>query len=113
MSYSEDHLIKLAQDKPQELLKILLNPRSTPVDLTLGIEILANESQNEEMLLLALRRLLSHINAIVREGAVISVGSFYIESKPPQDILDRVKEIAQNDPSLYLKEYAKDLLLQY
>lgn len=113
MTYSEDYLVKLAQKDPENLVKILLNPRSNAVDLTLGIEILANEVQNEEIVLPALRRLLKHINATVREGAVIGVSSFYNLKHPPSDILDRVREIADNDPSLYLKDYAKDVLLKY
>jgi hypothetical protein len=113
MNYSEEHLIALAQTNPQELYKILINPRTPTTALMLGVEILANEVKNEEIVLPVLKRLLNHVNAGVRENAVISVCSFYINNKPPQDILDRVQEIANNDPSFYLKEYAKDVLLKY
>lgn len=113
MNYSEDYLVNLSQQNPQELVKILLNPRCSSDTLMVGVEILANEVKNEEIVLPILKRLLNHVNAGVREGAVISVCSFYIDKKPPVDILARVQEIANNDPSFYLKEYAKDVLLKY
>lgn len=113
MNYSEEHLVRLAHDNPIELVNILLNPRCITPTLILGVEILATEVKNEDLVLPALKRLLNHVNAGVREGAVISVSSFYINNKPPQDILDRVREISNTDPSAYLKEYAKDVLLKY
>lgn len=113
MNYSEEHLLSLAHDNPKELVGILLNPRCATPILILGVEILATEVKGEDFVVPVLKRLLNHINAGVRESAVISVASFYVNSKPPLDILDRVKEISNTDPSIYLKEYAKDILLKY
>lgn len=113
MNYSEDYLIKLVNNKPEELVKLLLNPKCAPKDLMIGVEILANECKNEENILPVLRRLLKHVNANVRESAVIGIISFYVAKSPPQDILDRVAEIANSDPSQYLREYARDSLSKY
>ncbi len=106
MSYSDTQLVNLAKTNPKELIRILTSPHADIRTLTAGVEILGGEVSDEAMVLPVLRQLLKHINAIVREGAAIGVSTFYLEKKPPRDILDRMKAIANSDPSPTLREYA-------
>jgi len=110
MGYSENQLNVLAKNNPKELVRVLMNPNSDVVALTFGAEILGGEVKEEDLVLPVLRKLLKHINAIVREGAMIGVSAFYAENKPPQDILDKLKAISCNDPSPACKDYASSLL---
>ena len=61
-----------------------------------------------------LRQLLKHISAIVREGALIGLSAFYLykehKVKFPQDVLERIKIMAQSDPSPTIKECAKSII---
>src|ERR1700679_3183109 len=99
MSYSEKQLKTLAQSNPKELVRIITSPNVDIHMLTFGAELLGAEVADEEIVLPALRRLLKHINALVREGAMNGVSSFYMERKPPQDVLDRLRVMATTDPS--------------
>ncbi len=113
MSYSENQLTALAQKNPKELVRILTSPHADVRTLTFGAEILGGEVTDEELVLPALRMLLKHINAIVREGAMMGVSSFYMEKLPPQDILERLQAISKSDPSPTLKEFAKQILEEF
>jgi hypothetical protein len=113
MSYTDNQLTALAQKNPKELVRILTSPNADVKTLTSGAEILGGEVADEELVLPTFRMLLKHINAIVREGAMIGVSSFYIEKLPPQDILERLKVISTNDPSPTLKEFAKQILKDF
>lgn len=110
MSYSDAQLTTLAQTNPKELARILVSPNNDTRTLSLGAEILGNEVKDEAIVLPVIRQLLKHVNAIVREGAVIGASSFYITKKPPRDILDKLKAISNGDPSPTLKDYAKSVL---
>src|ERR1035441_9121918 len=109
MSYSDHQLTELAQTNPKELARILLRPSSDTRTLSFGAEILGTEVKEEETVLPVIRQLLKHVNAVVREGAVIGASSFYLESKPPRDILDRLIVISNSDPSPTLREFAKSV----
>src|SRR6185369_2197059 len=113
MNYSDNQLISLAKTNPKELSRILTSPNADIRLLTSGAEILGGEVTDETLVLPVLRQLLKHVNAIVREGACIGVSSFYLEKKPPQDILDRLKVMSTNDPSPTLKDYAKTMLRDF
>jgi hypothetical protein len=113
MSYSEYQLKALAKSNPKELIRIITSPNSDVHALTFGAELLGEEVKDENLVLPALRQLLKHINAIVREGAMLGVSSFYIEKKPPQDILDRLKRISISDPSPSCKDCATSILEEY
>jgi hypothetical protein len=108
MSYSENQLTALAKNNPKELIRIITSPNSDVHALTFGAEILG-EVADEDLVLPALRRLLKHINAVVREGAMIGLSTFYLEKKPPQDVLDRLKKMAADDPSPACKDLAASL----
>lgn len=110
MKYSEDQLVALAKNNIEQLAKTLSDPGTDSVTLTFGVEILGSEIKDEQIVLPILKKLLKHINALVREGAIIGVISFYTDKKPPQEILDRLKYIVNNDPSGALKSFAKDSL---
>ena len=113
MSYSEKQLSGLAQSNPKELARILISPNTDTRTLTFGAEILGGEVADETLVSPVFRFLLKHVNAVVREGALIGVVAFYTTytaGKVPSDILERVRLIANNDPSPVLKEYAKDIL---
>src|SRR5271155_5423544 len=113
MSYSRFQLTALAKTNPKELIRIITSPNSDTHALTFGAEILGEEVKDESLVLPALRRLLKHVNAVVREGAMIGVSSFYMDRQPPQDVLDRLKIISVEDPSPSCKECATALLEEF
>lgn len=112
MNYSDNQLIALAQNNPKELARILTSPNTSTKVLTYGAEILGGEITDETLVLPVFCFLLKHVNAAVREGALIGVSAFYTSQKAPQDIVERVKSIMDNDPSPILKDYAKDIIEQ-
>lgn len=113
MSYSSEQLQALAQNDVSKLIKILNNPNSDIHTLTIGAEILGEEISNEELALPTLKKLLRHINAIVREGAIIGIMALFFDKRLPEDILEMIQNICQNDPSPGLKQYAEDILKDY
>jgi hypothetical protein len=110
MNYTENQLTQLAKTNPKELARILISPNASTHTLTFGAELLGGEVADEALVLPVLRQLIKHVNAIVREGAAIGISSFYMDKKPPADILERLKRMAASDPSPTLKEYAKSML---
>ena len=113
MKYSDTQLIALAKNNPKELVRILTSPNADIRLLTSGVEILGGEVSDELLVVPVLKQLLKHVNAIVREGAAIGASTFYLDKKPHQDILDRMKVIAANDPSPTLREYAKGVVADF
>ncbi len=109
MSYSQNQLKALAQSNPKELARILISPNADTHTLTFGAEVLG-EVPDERIVLPTLRQLLKHVNAVVREGAMMGLSAFYMERKPPQDILDRLRVMSKNDPSPSCKDFADTLL---
>ncbi len=110
MSYSQDQLNSLAKENPKQLARILSSPNVDVCTLTYGAEILGGEISDESLVLPVLRILLKHINAVVREGAIIGVSSFYTDKLPPKDILDKLRSLSKHDPSPTIKEYAQSVL---
>ena len=92
MSYSQNQLKMLAQSNPKELARILISPNADVHTLTFGAEFLG-EVPDERIVLPTLRQLLKHVNAIVREGAMMGLSAFYLEHKPPSDIIDKLRAI--------------------
>jgi hypothetical protein len=78
--------------------------------MALAVEILGEEVKDEKIVLPIVIKLLKHIHVLIRESAIICVMTFYMEKSPPPDIIDRLKIIAQNDPSSDLRDLAKDSL---
>jgi hypothetical protein len=113
MSYTDQQLINMAQNNPKELSRLLTSPNADIKLLTSGAEILGSETSDERIVLPVLRQLLKHVHASVREGAVIGTSSFYLETKPPQDILDRLKAMSSNDPSPTVRDSVKTLLKDF
>lgn len=112
MNYSHNQLKVLVQSNPKELVRVVTSPNADTHLLTLGAELLG-EIADERIVLPAFRQLLKHVHALVREGAMTGLASFYLEKKPPQDILDRLRLMTKNDPSADLKEYADSLLKDF
>jgi hypothetical protein len=110
MRYSENQLNDLVSNDPKELARILISPDVDVRTLTYGVEILGGEVSDEELTCPVFRKLLRHMNASVREGAINGVAAFFSNKKPPRDILDRLKAISISDPSPNNKECAKTLL---
>lgn len=110
MKYNENQLIDLARNNPKELARILVSPDVDTKLLATGVEILAGENPDEDIILPVFRKLLKHMNAIVREGALLGIAAFCSTKKPPRDILDRLNVIASNDPLLANKKTAKSLI---
>lgn len=112
MSYSHNQLKTMAQNSPKELARILTAPNADVHTLTFGAEILGDIS-DEQIVLPTLRQLLKHVNAVVREGAMMGLSSFYMERKPPQDIIERLRVMNKADPSPSCKEFAGTLLKDF
>ena len=113
MGYSQDQLRKLAENDVAKFIRILNNPSTDAYSLSIGAEILGEEISEEDISLPVFKKLLKHINATVREGAIIGIMALFFDRKLPQDILERVGDIAKNDPSPSLKIYAEDILKEY
>jgi hypothetical protein len=112
MNYSQTQLKLLAQSNPKELARIITSPNADTHMLALGAELLG-EATDERIVYPSLRQLLKHVHALVREGAMTGLSSFYLEKKPPQDILDRLRVMAKSDPSPNLREYSQILLKEF
>jgi|SRR6185369_14751086 len=112
MSYSQNQLKAMAQSNPKELARILTSPGIDVHALTFGAEFLG-ETSDERIVLPTLRMLIKHVNAVVREGAMMGLSSFYMERKPPQDILERLRVMAKSDPSPSCKEFAETILKDF
>jgi len=112
MSYSQNQLKALSQSNPKELARILTSPGIDVHALTFGAEFLG-EIADERIALPTLRILLKHVNAVVREGAMMGLSSFYMERKPPQDILERLRTMSKTDPSPSCKEFAGTILKDF
>lgn len=112
MSYSQNQLKILAQTNPRELARVITSPNADTHMLTVGAELLG-DVPDERIVLPALRQLLKHVHALVREGAMTGLSSFYVDRKPPQDILERLRFMTKNDPSPNLKEYAQQLIKDF
>jgi hypothetical protein len=110
LNYSENQLTALAQINPKELARILTSSNMDVATLTFGAEILGTEVADEAIVLPVIKVLLKHINAIVREGAVIGASSFWSGKKPPREILDRLKVMANSDPSSAIREVVRGVL---
>lgn len=113
MTYTDNQLKVLAHTNPKELVRILNSSNVDTKTLTFGAEILGGEVSDESLALPVFRKLLKHINAIVREGSLIGIEAFYSSTKPPQDILDRLRVMSASDPSPTIKEMSKDLLKEF
>lgn len=103
-------MTQLAKSNPKELARILTSHNGDIQILTSGAEILGEEVDDEAIVLPIIRQLVKHVNAIVREGVCIGLSSFYLEKRPPQDILDKLRTMSINDPSPTLKHYARTML---
>ena len=112
MNYSQNQLKSLAQSNPKELARVITSPNADTHMLAVGAELLG-ESTDERVVLPAFRQLLKHVHALVREGAMTGLSTFYLERKPPQDILERLALMIKNDPSPNLREYAQSLLKDF
>lgn len=110
MIYTNIQLTQLVHNSPKELYKILINPNTDVKILVIGVELLCGEISDESLVLPILRILLKHVNALVRESAMIGVTDFYKNKKPPYDLFERLKFISTTDPSPNLRFYAKDIL---
>jgi hypothetical protein len=113
MSYSPNQLKSLAKTNPKELARVITSPNADAHMLTSGAELLGEEVSDERIVLPALRQLLKHVHALVREGALTGLSSFYMGRKPPQDVLDRLQIISNSDPSPDLRDYAESLLKDF
>ena len=112
MNYSQNQLKALVDTNPKELARVITSPNSGTHLLAVGAELLGDVT-DERIVLPALRQLLKHVHALVREGAMTGLSSFYLERKPPQDILERLRVMTKNDPSPDLREYAQSLLKNF
>lgn len=113
MSYSENQLNALAKDNPKELARYLTSSLADVPTLTCGAEVLGAEVKDEEIVLPVFKRLLKHVNAIVREGVMLGISAFYLDKKPPQEIVDRLRVMSKNDPSPANRDTASSLLEDY
>jgi hypothetical protein len=113
MNYPKIQLIAISKNNPKELARMLTSLNADPRMLVLGAEVLGEYVTDEEIVLPVLRFLIKHLNATVRESAMIGISSFYMEKNPPQDILDRIVILANGDPSPVVKDFAKSILKDF
>lgn len=113
MNYSDSQLTALAQSNPKELARILSSPNANIRMLTFGVEILGGEVADENVVVPVLKKLLSHVNAVVREGAMLGVSSFFMGKKLPVEIMEKLKLMSTNDPSPTVKDFSKSLLKDF
>lgn len=113
MTYSDLQLKFMAIHKPSELMQILNSPNADINTLVSGIEILGAEIKDDEIVFPILKKLLYHMNVLVREAAIIGIIEFYVTKSPPVDILEKIKYISESDPSYNLRVYAKDVLKDF
>ena len=111
MSYSQNQLKTIAQNNPKELARILTSPNADVTTLTFGAELLGDTE--ERIALPALKQLLKHVHAVVREGAMMGLSSLYMERKPPRDVIERLQAMSKTDPSPSNKEFAETLLKEF
>lgn len=112
MNYSHNQLKVLVQSNPKELVRVVTSPNADTHMLTVGAELLG-EISDERIVLPAFRQLLKHVHALVREGAMTGLSSFYMERRPPQDILEKLQSMVKTDPSNELRDYADSLLKDF
>jgi hypothetical protein len=109
MSYSIQQLKQIALNNPQELIKIISNNYGSDTKtIALAIDLLGEEVTDEALVLPVIRRCLKHVHVLIRESAIMCTSSFYTGKTTPQDVIDRLKIIAKNDPSTDLRELATD-----
>jgi hypothetical protein len=113
MNYSPNQIKALAQNNPQELVRVITSPNANVHLLASGAETLGEEVKDEEIVLPALRQLLKHVHALVRESAMSGLSAFYMEKKPPQDIIEKLRNMATTDPSPSIKDFAQTLLKDF
>lgn len=115
MKHTQEQLIHLANNNPQELIKYINNSYSNIEILTDSLEALCSECDNETIIIPVLIKLLKHINVSIRETAMIGISSFYGQQpkKLAPDIFNKLSDIASNDPSFLLKDYARDILVKH
>jgi len=112
MSYSRHQLNALAKENPKELTRVLTSLNVDVPTLTYGAEILGDVKE-EELVLPVLRQLLKHVNAIVREGAMMGVSAFYLDKKPPQELIERLRAMSKSDPSPANRDMAVSLMEEF
>ena len=112
MSYSIIQLKHLVKTNPTEFIQVISNHISEAMLLSAAVELI-DEIQDESLTVPVLKRFLKHVHAAVRESALLSASSVFMDKKPPAEILDRIKIIAKNDPASQVREYAADLLKEF
>lgn len=113
MSYFSAQLQSIAKKDIKELIHIIDNSGSDISTLEIAIDILSDESDNEEDVFPILNRCLKHVHVLVREASMTGVTTFYDNKTPPKEILDRLEVISNSDPSSYLRDFAKDILNEF
>lgn len=96
---------RLAEDDPHRLVKMLLSGEIPDYLLTYAAEEAGNQLESE-LVVPALLQLLSHPQALVREGAILGLGEHESD-----EITTRLLEIASMDSSPGVRERAKGALM--
>lgn len=94
----------LAQHYPAELLKLLASRRLRPTDLTFAAEIAGQLTDSTEVRRI-LHPLLTHADALVREGAIYGLAR-HIDPALRQDLT----RLTSSDPSPAVRQAAADTL---
>jgi DNA-directed RNA polymerase len=107
-----DDIKELAQTNSKELIRIINSSTLKVKELSTAIEILAEESIEEQLILPIFLRLLKHIHVSVRESTIFGIISFYENKQLPKLIMERLNIISKNDPSSDIKELALEFLIK-
>ena len=94
----------LAQHYPRELLKLIASNQLRPTDLTFAAEIAGRLSEPSEVRAI-LRPLLSHTDALVREGAIYGLARHVDPA-----VREEISKLASFDPSPAVRQAAADIL---
>jgi hypothetical protein len=102
--YSGENISKMTE---KELVNAINSGFVEPCDLTFLAEALGNISKNDNLVCDTLMPLLSHPEAVVREGALYGLSGHLTENAK-----DLVMEVALNDVSHGVRKVAGDVLLE-
>jgi HEAT repeat protein len=94
----------LAEQFPEDLLRLLANDVLPPSALTFAAEI-AGRIQDSEKVQSCLKPLLAHRSPLVREGAIYGLCNHFDDS-----VEALFRELAGKDPSLAIRQAASDAL---
>lgn len=111
MRYSLNELERIADNNINDLIKIINSTSSFDIPtIANAISLLGEVGEDEDIIYSIIKRYINHVHVLLRESAIICASYFYKGKKLPKDIKQKLLFIRDNDPSVDLKELAKEIL---